>query len=86
MNKYSLGNLFIALFFTILLVFANGICGGNGSMNSVLFCAIVSSITMACFEVIMKITGKMPVGNWTVYLTEAAICIGVSFLALAVVL
>lgn len=84
MKEYLL-NLFIALLITILVVFANWLNGDNGRIVSVVFCALVSAIITAAFEVVMKITGKMPNVNWRIYLTEAVICIGVSFLALVMV-
>ena len=85
MNKNSLVNLFIALFITILVVFVSGLSGWNGTMASVLFCALVSAIITVGFEVAMKVTGRMITGNWMVYLTEVVVCFVVSFLALLVV-
>lgn len=84
MNKYSLVNLVVALFITILVVLANGLNGDGKSITSVVFCTLVSAIIMTGFEVFMKITGILNTGNWKVYLTEAVICISVSLLALAI--
>ena len=84
MNKYSLANLFIALFLTVVIVFINGLCGGGGTMSGVVTCAVVSVILVAAAEVAMRISGKSR-STFLTYLVEFLVCVVVSFLALLVV-
>ena len=83
MNKYSLANLFIALFLTVVIVFINGLCGG-GTMSGVVTCSVVSVILVAAAEVAMRISGKSR-STFLTYLVEFLVCVVVSFLALLVV-
>lgn len=84
MNKYSLANLFIALFLTVVIVFINGLCGGGGTMSGVVTCSVVSVILVAAAEVAMRISGKSR-STFLTYLVEFLVCVSVSFLALLVV-
>lgn len=84
MNKYSLANLFIALFLTIVIVFINGLCGGGGKMSGVVTCSVVSLVLVATAEIAMRISGKSR-STFLTYLVEFLVCVVVSFLALLVV-